>query len=87
MLKLGCQNSVMEAGRCHRNKNSSYYYHGGNDNKRDLCSLSTLFHLEAPQDLDEESMATDSSIVAWKIPWTEESGRLQFLGLQRVRHN
>ena len=87
MLKLGSQNSVMEAVRCHRNKNSSYYYHGGNDNKRDLCLLSTLFHLEAPQELDEESMATHSSIVAWKIPWTEESGRLQSLGSQRVRHN
>ena len=28
-----------------------------------------------------------SSILAWKIPWTEESGRLQSMGLQRVRHD
>ena len=35
--------------------------------------------------LDEE-MATHSSILAWKIPWTEEPGRLQSIGLQRVRH-
>ena len=32
-------------------------------------------------------MATHSSILAWKIPWTEESGRLQSRGSQRVRHN
>ena len=64
MLKQGFQKGVMEAVRCHMNKNSDYYYHGGNDNKRDLCLLSMLFHLEAPQELDEESMATHSSIVA-----------------------
>ena len=32
-------------------------------------------------------MATHSSILAWEILWTEESGRLQSMGLQRVRHN
>ena len=32
-------------------------------------------------------MATHSSILAWRIPWTEEPGGLQFLGLQRVRHS
>ena len=35
----------------------------------------------------EEGMATDSSVLAWKIPWTEEPGALQSMGLQRVRHN
>ena len=35
----------------------------------------------------EKEMATPSSILAWKIPWTEELGRLQSRGLQRVRHN
>ena len=29
-------------------------------------------------------MATLSSIIAWEIPWTEETGRLQFMGSQRV---
>ena len=32
----------------------------------------------------EEEMPTHSSILAWKIPWTEEPGRLQSMGLQRV---
>ena len=34
----------------------------------------------------EEGMATYSSILAWRIPWTEEPGRLQSIALQRVRH-
>ena len=35
----------------------------------------------------EEEMSTHSSILAWKIPWTEEPDGLQSLGSQRVRHN
>ena len=35
----------------------------------------------------EKDMATHSSILAWRIPWTEEPGRLQSMGLQRVGHN
>ena len=39
------------------------------------------------EDLLEKEMATHYSILAWKIPWTEEPGRLQSMGLQRVRHD
>ena len=35
----------------------------------------------------EKGMATHSSILAWRSPWTEEPGGLQSLGLQRVRHD
>ena len=35
----------------------------------------------------EKEMATQSSILAWRIPWTEEPGRLQSMGLQKVRHD
>ena len=35
----------------------------------------------------EEGMATHSSLLAWRIPWTEEPGRLQSIGLQRVGHD
>ena len=35
----------------------------------------------------EEGMAIYSDILAWRIPWTEEPGGLQSMGLQRVRHN
>ena len=43
---------------------------------RDMLSVS--IHLE-------EEMATRSTILAWKIPWTEEPGGLQSMGSQRVR--
>ena len=35
----------------------------------------------------EKGMATHSSILAWRMPWTEEPGGLQSVGLQRVGHN
>ena len=35
----------------------------------------------------EKEMATSSSTLAWKIPWTEKSGRLQSMGLQKVGHD
>ena len=39
------------------------------------------------EDLLEQEMATHSSILAWKIPWMEEPGRLQSMGQQRVGHD
>ena len=39
------------------------------------------------EDLLEKEMATHSSILAWKIPWMEEAGRLQSMGSQRVGHD
>ena len=39
------------------------------------------------RDLLEKEMATHSSILAWKIPWTEEPGRLRSMGSHRVGHD
>ena len=39
------------------------------------------------EDVLEKGMTTQSSILAWRIPWTEEPGSLQSMGSQRVRHN
>ena len=39
------------------------------------------------KDPQEKETATHSSVLAWRIPWTEEPGRLQSLGLQRVGHD
>ena len=39
------------------------------------------------EDTLEEQMATHSSILAWRIPWTEEPWRLQSMGLPRVEHD
>ena len=41
----------------------------------------------AREDPLEKEMANHSSTLAWKIPWMEEPGRLQFMGTQRVGHN
>ena len=40
-----------------------------------------------PEDLLEKGMATHSSILAWRIPWTEDPGGLQSMGSQRVGHD
>ena len=37
--------------------------------------------------LSEKEMATHSSVLAWKIPWMEEPGRLQFMRSQRIGHD
>ena len=39
------------------------------------------------EDSLEKGMATHFSVLAWRIPWTEETGRLQFMGSQRVGHD
>ena len=39
------------------------------------------------EDFLEEGMAAHSSTLAWRLPWTEEPGRLQSIGSHRVRHN
>ena len=56
-----------------------------------LKRLSTMQETWVPslgwEDPLEKEMAIHSSILAWKIPWTEEPGRLQSMGSRRVRHN
>ena len=47
----------------------------------------TLDRTLGQQDPPEKEMAIYSSILAWEIPWTEELGGLQSMGLQRVRHD
>ena len=42
---------------------------------------------QGPEDPLEEGMATHSSILAWRISWTEEPGGLQSIASQRVRHD
>ena len=49
--------------------------------------METLVQSLGLEDPLEEGMATHSIILAWGIPWTEEPGGLQSIGLQRVGHN
>ena len=55
--------------------------------KRLLAIWETQVQSLGREDLLEKEMATHSSILAWKIAWTEEPGRLQSMGSQRVRHD
>ena len=57
--------------------------HGVTKSRARLCNCTSTFHFHAL----EKEMATHSSILVWKIPWTEEPGRLQSTGSQRVRHS
>ena len=47
----------------------------------------TQVQILSQEDLLDQEMATHYSILAWKIPWTEEPDRLQFMGSQRVGHD
>ena len=47
----------------------------------------TLVQSLGQEDPLEKGMATHSSVLAWRFPWTEEPGRLQSMGLRRVRHD
>ena len=52
--------------------------------RRLLLGRKVMTHLDS---ILEKAMATHSSTLAWKIPWTEEAGRLQSIGSLRVRHD
>ena len=57
----------------------------GSDGKESACKQETQVRSLGPEDLLEKGMATHSSVLAQRIPWTEEPGRLQSMGFQRVR--
>ena len=59
---------------------------GGSDSKKNLPLVQeTQIPSMGREDPLEKEMATHSSILAWRIPWTEEPGSLQSMGSQRVR--
>ena len=58
---------------------------GGSDGKESTCIAQDPGLIPGWEDPLEKSMATYSSILAWRIPWTEEPGGLQSMGSQRVR--
>ena len=65
---------------------SSLGFPGGSYGKESACNAGDLGLIPGWEDYLEEEMAACFSILAWRIPWTEEPGRLQSIGLQRVRH-
>ena len=60
---------------------------GGSDGKESACKQETQVRSLGLEDPLEKGMATHSSVLAWRISWTEEPGGLQSVGLQRVGHN
>ena len=56
---------------------------GGSDGTASACNAGDL----GQEDPLEKEMATHASTLAWKIPWMEEPGGLQFTGSQRVGHD
>ena len=66
---------------------------GKNKREQGICTLLKHRKMETQvrslgqEDPQEKAMATHSSILAWRIPWTEEPGRLQCMGSQRVGHD
>ena len=55
--------------------------------KRLPAMWETQIQSQDREDPLEKQMATHSRILVWRIPWTEEPGELQSMGLQRARHN
>ena len=60
---------------------------GDSDGKASACNAGDPGSISGSEDLLEKEMATHSSILAWKIPWTEESGMLQPMRSQRAGHD
>ena len=63
------------------------YFPGGSDGKASAYNAGAWVKSLGWEDLLEKEMATHSSILVWKIPWTEKPGRQQSTGSQRVRHD
>ena len=60
---------------------------GSSGSKESACNSGDPVRSLGREDPLEEGMATLSSILAWRTPWTEEPGGLQHVGSQRVRHD
>ena len=57
------------------------------DGKESVCNAGDLGSIPGSGRSSGEGIAIHSSILAWRVPWTEEPGGLQFMGLQTVGHN
>jgi len=59
---------------------------GGSDGKASACNVGDPGLIPGLEDSLKKEMAPHSSILAWKIPWTEKPGRLWSMGSQRIGH-
>ena len=66
---------------------TSMGFPGGSDGKESTCMQETQVQSLGREDPLEKGMTTHSSILVWRIPWTEEPVRLQSMRLQKVGHD
>ena len=91
--KCGAQTGFLYFGGSHRvllhfNRGIiSSVFLGGSDGKESAAIQETWVRSLGWEDPLEKRMVTHSSILAWRIPWTEEPGGLHSMGSQRVRQN
>ena len=64
-----------------------YFIHGGSVVQNPPAMQKTRVQSLGQEDPLEKEMATQSGTLTWKIPWMEEPGRLQSMGLQKARHD
>ena len=94
----GATGSIPGSGISHRLPLQTFIFFGkpitplwgfsdGSDGKESACNVGDLGSILGSGKSAGEGMATHSSILARRIPWTEEPGRLQSMGLQRVEHD
>ena len=91
MSICGCLNSSVDfpgsassketTCQCKRHKR---HFPGSSDGKESTCDVGDLGLIPGWKDPLEKGTATHSSILTYKIPWIEETGRAQYMGLQRV---
>ena len=60
---------------------------GGSDSKESACNTGDWVQFLGWEESLEKGLITHSSMLAWKTPWTEEPGGLQYVGSQRIGHN
>ena len=60
---------------------------GGSDSKESACNAGDWVQFLGWEESLEKELITHSSILAWKTPWTEEPGGLQYVGSQRGGHD
>ena len=74
----------MDSGRFSLPVSEQQSFPGGSDGKEFACIAGDVCSISGSGRSPGEGMATHSSILAWRILWTEKSGGLQSMGLQRV---
>ena len=86
-LNLGSNAWWLHGGELFAQPNFAVGFPGGSGVKNPPANSRDVDSIPGSEDPQEKETATHSSTFVWRIPWTEETGRLQSMGSQRVRHD